>query len=136
MSIHPGFAQLILEGEKKVEFRKTRFASQVSNVVIYATTPVKRVVGYFEVQGIQVATPKELWKFYNKVSGINQKFFEDYYENINQGVAIEVGEVYPLSNSLPLKYISTSLVAPQSYMYLNDRAFDLIKTNQKNSDFQ
>ena len=73
MSIHPKFAQLILSGKKKVEFRKTRFNHQISHVVIYATSPIKKVVGYFEVQNIKVAPPKDLWESYSEVSGIEPK---------------------------------------------------------------
>lgn len=127
MSIHPEFAQLILEGKKKVEFRKTRFAFQVSHVVIYATTPLKQVVGYFRVQRIQVASPQELWKSYSQVAGISKQLFENYYDNSSQGVAIEIGEVYKLKEFLPLRYISTSLVTPQSYAYLDEEIFDLLK---------
>jgi len=130
MSIHPEFAQLILDGKKKVEFRKTCFAYQVSYIVIYATTPLKKVVGYFEVQGIQVATPKELWQSYSKVAGVGKKFFQDYYSNNNRGVAIEVGKVYQLDRFLPLDCISASLVAPQSYIYLDNELFDSIKITQ------
>lgn len=130
MSIHPKFAQLILNGEKKVEFRKTRFASQVSHIVIYATNPLKKIVGYFEVKGIQVSPPEELWQCYSGVAGIDQGFFQEYYDNINQGVAIEVGKVYQLNHFLPLNSISTSLLAPQSYIYLDKKLFDSIKANR------
>ena len=129
MSIHPEFARLILSGRKKVEFRKTRFASQVSHIVIYATIPIKKVVGYFEVEGVQMATPKELWRSYSDVAGVNQKFFQDYYNNTKQGVAIEVGKVYQLNQFLALDCISTSLIAPQSYIYLDKKLFNLIKKN-------
>jgi predicted transcriptional regulator len=127
MSIHPKFAQLILEGKKKVEFRKTRFASHVSHIVIYATTPIQKIVGYFEVKRIQVADPQNLWQSYSDIGGIDQKSFQDYYSNFNEGVAIEVGQVYPLDQSLPLNCISTSLIAPQSYIYLDKELFEAIK---------
>ena len=133
MSIHPEFAQSILNGEKKVEFRKTCFASQVSHIVIYATSPLKKIVGYFEVQGIKVAPPKELWLCYSKVAGIEQEFFQEYYYNIDKGVAIEIGRVHNLNHFLALKYISDSLIAPQSYTYLSKNLFDLIRVNQIDS---
>jgi predicted transcriptional regulator len=129
MSIHPEFARLILDGRKKVEFRKVRFASHVSHVVIYATTPVKKVVGYFEVLKIQVGNPDELWNSYNQVAGIDKLSFQDYYDNRSSGVAIEIGQVYHVNKFISLDEISTSLVAPQSYMYLEKEKFNLIKAN-------
>ena len=130
MSIHPEFAQLILDGKKKVEFRKTCFASEVSHVVIYATTPLKKVVGYFEVEKIHVGSPKTLWQSYSEVAGISERFFQDYYQNFREGVAIEVGQVYSLDHALSLDCISGSLVAPQSYVYIDENLFNSIKTSQ------
>jgi predicted transcriptional regulator len=130
MSIHPEFAQLILDGKKKVEFRKICFASQVSHVVIYATNPLKKIVGYFEVQGIQVANPRELWQSYSEIAGIDQQSFQDYYTSVSKGVAIEVGKVYQLDHFLSLDFVSDSLIAPQSYVYLDKRLFDCIKANE------
>ncbi|UBF28053.1 ASCH domain-containing protein [Kovacikia minuta CCNUW1] len=135
MSIHPQFSQLILEGHKKVEFRKTRFNTEVSHVVIYATSPVKKIVGYFEIQSINVASPKELWRSYEKVSGVRQKFFNDYYGDASQGVAIEVGKVYPLKNLLSLSSISSSLVPPQSYLYITKETFKQISENVRDTQF-
>ena len=129
MSIHPKFAQLILSGKKKVEFRKTRFNHQISHVVIYATSPIKKVVGYFEVQNIKVAPPKDLWESYSEVSGIEPKFFQEYYKNTSEGVAIEIGNVYQLKLFLSLNYISKSLIAPQSFIYINKDKFELVTAN-------
>ncbi|MBD2054606.1 ASCH domain-containing protein [Oculatella sp. FACHB-28] len=130
MSIHPKFARLILEGKKKVEFRRTSFAFHVSYVVIYATTPIKKVVGYFEVKRIQVANPEELWQLYSDVGGIEHQVYQNYYNDLDKGFAIEVGRVYQLNNFLSLDCISTSLIAPQSYMYLDKNLFNSIRLNQ------
>lgn len=128
MSIHPEFAQLILDGKKRVEFRKTRFSLDISYVVIYATAPIKKVIGYFKIQKIQVAAPTELWKSYKEVAGIDKGAFQNYYGDMNQGVAIEIGEVYQLSQYIDLEHISKSLVAPQNYIYLEKDSFDSIRS--------
>ena len=39
MSIHPVYANAILTGDKKVEFRKRRLAADVTHVLVYATAP-------------------------------------------------------------------------------------------------
>jgi predicted transcriptional regulator len=75
MSIHPEFVRLILNGNKKVEFRKIRFSMNISYVVIYATLPIKKIVGYFEVKNINTASPDELWRSYENIAGIEKERF-------------------------------------------------------------
>ncbi len=41
MSIHPQYANAIVEGTKRVEFRKRPLARNVTHVIVYATAPVK-----------------------------------------------------------------------------------------------
>ena len=43
MAITPYFAELILSGKKTVEFRKAACPAQ--RLFIYATAPVKRIIG-------------------------------------------------------------------------------------------
>ena len=104
--------------------RKTRFATDVSHIVIYATLPVGKIVGYFEVKAISIASPKELWKQYKEISGVQPNFFYNYYENSTWGVAIEIGKVYELKNFL-LPSLLTSVI-PQSYLYIDSREFEKI----------
>jgi hypothetical protein len=52
LSIKPEFVEKIFSGLKKYEFRRVIFKSKsVSRVVIYASSPVQRVVGEFAVGG-------------------------------------------------------------------------------------
>ena len=53
LSIKPEFVEKIFAGTKKYEFRKSLFKkSGVKYVVIYASAPIKRVVGEFEIDDI------------------------------------------------------------------------------------
>ena len=51
MSIHPGYAEAILSGRERAEFRKRPLAEDVRTVLIYATAPVSAMSGWFTVQG-------------------------------------------------------------------------------------
>jgi len=44
LPIYPRFALKIMSGEKRVEFRKVKFASDVTHIVVYATALVKKVL--------------------------------------------------------------------------------------------
>lgn len=117
MSINPQYADLILAGQKKVEFRKTRFARNVSHVIIYATFPVQLVVGFFEVKGITEATPDEVWHRYHSVGGVDRMFYNAYYQSKQYAIAIEVGSVEVLESPVPLEQLDI-LSPPQSYRYV------------------
>lgn len=119
LPIHPKFADSIISGEKKVEFRKVRFRKEVSHVIIYASSPVKKILGYFEVSYIDEDTPEKLWSRYKDVGGIVYEEFKDYYSTTEKGVVIGVGKVCTLESPLPLSVINQSLTAPQSFFYLS-----------------
>ena len=102
LSIRPMFAEKIMAGGKRVEFRKTRFREDVSHAVVYATSPVQRVLGYFNVQGIIAASPSEVWARFRAVGGIDQRQFDAYYADSETAVAIVIGDVVALPEPAPL----------------------------------
>lgn len=118
LPIQPRFATLIMDGKKKVEFRKRRFRNEVSYAVLYATNPIKKILAYFEVSYIDEDSPKELWARYNKVGGIMYEEFKAYYSSSTIGVAIGVGKVCALRSPIPLSNLARSFAAPQGFIYL------------------
>lgn len=125
MSIHPKFAKKILSGQKLVEFRKTKLAKDVKYILIYATSPQKKIVGYFKVDGIDIDTPKSIWDKYANVGCVEKKFYWTYYSNSNKAIAIKVGSVFELKN--PLEYSSIfNINPPQNFYYINNNTINLI----------
>jgi len=118
LSIRPHFAEAIFAGRKKVELRRIGFAQPVSHVVVYATAPVRRVVGIFEVAKVDRDRPARLWRRYRAMAGVGVDFFRNYYEGLDQGVAIVVGTTARLAEPVPLSALNVSS-APQSYRYLD-----------------
>jgi predicted transcriptional regulator len=129
ISIHPEFTNLILGGEKKVEFRKVCFARDVSHIVIYSTAPISRIVAYCEVQAVVSQHPLRLWDKYSSISGIDRQRFFEYYAGYNLGVAIELGQVIPLYSPLKISSLSFPITPPQSYLYLQPQWFEEIQTS-------
>ena len=53
LSIRPEFAEKILDGRKRFEFRRTIFRdTNVTKAIIYASRPVCRVIGEFEIEEV------------------------------------------------------------------------------------
>lgn len=50
LSIKPEFVEKIINGEKKFEYRRKIFKKDVEKVLIYASSPIKSVVGEFIVE--------------------------------------------------------------------------------------
>ena len=128
MSIRPRFARLIMVGKKKVEFRKVKFREEVSHIVIYATAPVQRVVGYFDVAYVDEDSPKQLWNRYGMDGGISYDELRVYYAYSSRGIAIGIGKVRVFRKPVSLSAVCDAPTPPQSVTYLRADAFETIRT--------
>lgn len=123
LSIRPEYAELIMSGTKKTEFRKVAFARRITHAVVYASSPLKRVLGYFEVAGLDVGSPDRLWSAFRGIAGVPREAFDAYYRNCQFGCAIKVGRVFAFPKPLSLKDAGCPLTPPQSFAYLGSVAF-------------
>lgn len=80
ISINPEHVQNIIKGIKKYEYRKIAAKQDISSIVIYETTPVKRIVAEAEIIDVLMYSPEELWKLTKEESGISKAFFDEYFE--------------------------------------------------------
>lgn len=117
-SIHPQFADAILDGTKQVEFRRTELPGDVTHVVIYATVPVQRVVGVFEVAGVERMKPARAWRRFSACGGISRGSFDRYFEGATSAYVIQVANPRRLSVPMRLTDIGPELRPPQSFQYL------------------
>lgn len=118
LSIKPEFAERIFDGSKKYEFRKAIFKkSNIKTIVVYASSPVQRVIGEFDIETILSDAPKSLWEETHEFSGISEDFFFEYFSKKAMGYAIKVKEVrrYKKSQCLRSKY---KVAPPQSFCYV------------------
>ena len=120
MSIKPEYAEKILNGDKKFEFRKMLPKNKdVEKVIIYATLPVGMVVGEFEILNFISMSPSKLWQLTKKRAGISKNFFDDYFNNRETAHAIGVGEVRRYRKGKPIEDFLNKNQAPQSFCYIN-----------------
>ena len=118
LSIKPGFALKILNGSKKYEYRRTIFNNhEVSIVIIYASDPIRRIIGEFEIEDILHDELQVLWIKTKNHAGISEKRFFEYFANKSKGYAIKVKETRMYNAPLPLNSFMLSS-PPQSFMYL------------------
>lgn len=118
LSIKPEFALRILDGSKMYEYRRAIFKNQeVSRVIVYASNPVKQIIGEFVIDDILHEDPQSLWVKTKRHAGISEKRFFDYFRNKTKGYAIKVKAARAYDHPLPLSSFMISS-PPQSYMYL------------------
>ena len=118
MSIRPEFANAILSGVKRYEFRRVIFKRNVDVIVIYATVPIKRVVAEFDVCRIVRKRVSALWEFTKAHAGIDERCYRAYFEGRDYGYAIEVGEIRIYD--IPVCPIEEfGLRPPQSFAYID-----------------
>lgn len=118
LSIKPEYAEKILHGEKKYEFRRTIFKSlSVTKIVIYASSPVRKVIGEFDIDCIMSLDIDNLWEKTKNHSGINKEYYDSYFHGKEIGHAIKIKRARRY-----LKYLELSdyevRCAPQSFVYL------------------
>ena len=118
LSIHPEYANAILDGSKKFEFRRVIFKHPVSEIVVYATQPVGRVLGSFTIADILMDAPKDIWRKTSKQGGVSKEKFEEYFENRALAFAIKISSPTRFLTPQPLSRYVTSNVAPQSFCYI------------------
>src|SRR6266498_2030629 len=81
LSIKPEFANKILKGIKKYEYRKRIFrGGDVTSVVVYSTKPVGKIVGEFEIESIIRDTPYNVWQQTKLFAGIKYSFIVITFE--------------------------------------------------------
>ncbi|ALT69316.1 hypothetical protein [Methanobrevibacter millerae] len=119
ISIKPEFVKKILAYEKLYEFRKSIFKEDVDKIFIYSTYPVKKIVGYFEVNEIICESPQELWNSFSEVSGISKKDFFKYYANSNEGFAIKIDNLHIFEEYIDMSQYD-DFRAPQSFCYVEN----------------
>jgi len=122
LPIKPKYAFGILSGEKKFEFRKTNFSKNVEKVIVYASSPYKKILGFFSVKAIHKLSPKESWKKFGDWGIIAKDEYFEYFDGKKTAISIEVDEVVKFNNHIEPR--SMSLKVPQSYSYVHEEAFD------------
>ena len=118
LSIKPEYANKIFTGEKKYEYRRTIFRNkQVKKVLVYASSPIKKVIGEFDIDFILSKEISELWNRTKDHSGISEDFFYRYFDDKEIGHAIKVKKFRKYRRPLCLKE-DFQLLPPQSFIYV------------------
>lgn len=120
LSIKPEYVELIERHTKLFEFRKRKFKNVPSEILIYASAPVKKIVGIIHVRDIIEDTPIALWSRCRQYAGIKEKTFFEYFKGKNKGIAIEIKDYIKFESPVDPYKVNSDFTPPQSYAYLDN----------------
>ena len=123
ISVKPEFADLIFEGSKKIELRKSSPNAQPGDLmVVYSTSPEMAIVGICKIKEVIKSTPDEIWLNHSSILGIDEKRFNEYYSETEKAVGIVLSNVRRFKSKMPLKEVQEffpSFTPPQTFKYFN-----------------
>ena len=118
MAIKPVYVEKILSKEKKYEYRKTLPKKSIDKIIIYSSSPVKKVVGEVDVKNILIENKETLWNKTKEKSATTKEFYDLYFNNKDVAVAYELGEIKIYEPYKDLTDLGIDFV-PQSFIYLD-----------------
>ena len=123
LSLKPRYAEMILSGSKTVELRRTEPKIRVpTRALIYATTPVKALVGTCIVESVLTDRLAVLWKAHGSRTGLRHGEFRSYFEGRDVGSALVLSEACRFARQVPLADLRANRCMdrpPQSYAYID-----------------
>jgi predicted transcriptional regulator len=119
LSVKPRFADAILAGDKTFEFRRALFKREdVRTVVLYASSPICKVVGEFALDDVLSLGIDALWGATRHGGGIDKAFFYQYFEGRTVGHALKVRRARRYRSPLCLRGDFGISHPPQSFCYV------------------
>lgn len=119
LSVKPKFADLIVDGSKLVELRRTVPAQTVGTIAIYSSSPVQAIVALADVRETIEASPTKLWAIAkDNGGGLTRAELMDYFDSKRTGFAIMLQNVRVYEKPVLPTKIFKPFSAPQSFRYL------------------
>jgi len=119
MSLKPEFAERILSGDKRTEFRRVHCSFTKGTVLLlYCSGPVKSIVGWSVVKNVSHTTPGKLRRTAGGELGLSAAKAHAYLRGAERASRIDLGAVFRLSQPVPLGRVRSVLPGfnvPQSY---------------------
>jgi len=119
LSIKPKYAEAILCGDKKYEFRRLVFKKKdIREVYIYSNNGVGRIIGSFKIEEILKGTPLEIWESCHEMGGITKDEYFSYFEGSDIAFGIRIGAVKRFDEPIDPSTIIKDFTPPQSFRYI------------------
>lgn len=119
-SIKPRFASAIMDGSKKVEFRRRSPRWLPPTMVVYGSGKMGSVLGSVEILNKTIDRPEAIWDRYGNASAMSREEFDSYFSGSEIAVALELGSVKTARRTIELDRLrEMGLEPPQSWRYVS-----------------
>ena len=129
-SIKEKYSNRIYSKEKLVEFRRQNVnVDKDEFCLIYTSSHVKKITGYFIVKEKNRTSINKLWELTKKFAGISYEEFKEYFKECKLGTAIVFKKIQKFTKTLGLDELRKKgdFRPPQSYCNLNSLLVELFK---------
>jgi predicted transcriptional regulator len=117
LSIKHKYCVSILNGNKKIEFRK-KFPKEIEYIFIYSSKNIRMIVAIFRPKSIVIDSVNNLWNRFKDDSGLNKAEFYKYYESKVLGYAISIENLRVLKKPINPNKLFQDFKPPQNYSYI------------------
>lgn len=120
--IKPVYAERLMDGSKRFEFRRRPISQDVTHIVVYASSPYKRILGIVKVKAVYSGSVKKIWDETKEFGGISRAEFFEYFFGADTAyaIAIDPAKTVRLDQHLSPKDIEQDFVVPQSFKYVQE----------------
>lgn len=120
LALYPKNIEKIASGIKKFEFRRSIYKdSSVKKAYIYATAPIKKIVGCFKIAQVVSGTPEEVWEKCGQFSGTTKESLMKYFQGKDKVYALEINDFKYFEHPIdPRDYIK-NFYPPQFFQYVD-----------------
>ncbi len=123
VSVKPEFANKIVKKEKNIELRKIKPHVNIGDyIIIYASSPIKSVLGFGVIKQIIEKSPDIMWKEHATSLGIDKERFDEYYAGKERAIGIEIHKIKKIEpiSLANLRQIDPDFHPPQIYRYVSN----------------
>ena len=122
LSVRPQYCDKILSGEKFVELRRRFPMLGTTGTIahIYATSPIKSIVGNVKIAAVSKMPVMDIWMKYSSGAEISKEDFEIYFSGVEEGFAITLQSAQRFARYFRLDELRRyfDFHPPQSYAYV------------------
>lgn len=120
LPIKPVYAERLINGTKRFEFRRRPMSSDVTHIVVYASSPYKRILGIVEVSSIERGSVRSVWNKTKGSAGITRSEYLEYFSGVDTAyaIAIDPSKTVRFEQHISPSDIEENFVVPQSFKYL------------------
>ncbi len=120
LPIKPVYAERLISGTKRFEFRRRPISSETTHIVVYASAPYKRILGIVEVTAVESGSVRSVWNRTKESAGISRSDYFDYFEgtDVAYAIAINPRRIIRFDRHISPSDVEQNFVVPQSFKYV------------------